>query len=82
MRCVLKAFGLSTKVTKLNLFLGFSMSTQVSTAAFPEGSWVIVCVYVAPPSVPALCASNPEPQVSVTFNVQATTQWGGTCARA
>ena len=32
--------------------------------------------------VPAHCASNPGPQVSVTFNVQATTHWGGTCARA
>jgi glucoamylase len=31
-------------------------------------------------TVPAKCASNPGPQVSVTFNVQATTQWGGTCA--
>ncbi|KAN0127410.1 glucoamylase [Lactarius tabidus] len=27
-------------------------------------------------TVPAQCASNPGPQVSVTFNVQATTQWG------
>jgi glucoamylase len=32
-------------------------------------------------TVPAVCLPNPGPQVSVTFNVNATTQFGGTCAR-
>ncbi len=33
-------------------------------------------------TAPTQCVANPGPQVSVTFNVQATTQFGGTCARA
>ena len=33
-------------------------------------------------TVPAECVPNPGPQVSVTFNVQATTQFGGTCTLA
>jgi hypothetical protein len=32
-------------------------------------------------TVPTQCLPNPGPQVSVAFNVNATTQFGGTCAR-
>jgi glucoamylase len=33
-------------------------------------------------TVPAVCVGNTGPQVIVTFNVQATTQFGGACAYA